>query len=112
MPAANLDLQPGEYVRVKSLDEINATLDKHQKNRGLWFDQEMAKFCGNTYRVHTRMSKIINERSGKMIQFKTPSVVLENVYCQSEFSDCRLFCPRSIYSYWREAWLERIDDAK
>jgi len=37
--------------------------------------------------------------------------MLENVWCQSRYSDCRMFCPRSIYSWWREAWLERVSAA-
>lgn len=107
-PVEKLDLQPGEYVRVKSLDEVVATLDRHNKNRGLRFDPEMARFCGGTYRVLQRMDKIIDERTGRMLQFGTSSVVLEEVFCRSEFSSCRLFCPRAIYSYWREIWLERV----
>ena len=45
-----LDLQPGEWVRVKSRDEIATTLTDKGRNRGLWFDREMLPFCGGTYR--------------------------------------------------------------
>jgi hypothetical protein len=37
-------------------------------------------------------------------------VILENVWCQSRYSTCRMLCPRSIYSWWREVWLERVPD--
>ena len=80
-PSEELTLQPGEYVRVKSVEEINKTLDRNQKNRGLWFDQEMARYCGNTYRVLSRMDKIINESTGEMMNFNTDegrSVLLED----------------------------------
>jgi hypothetical protein len=40
-PSVDLRLQPGEWVRVKSKEEILKTLDKHDRNRGLWFDREM-----------------------------------------------------------------------
>jgi hypothetical protein len=43
-----------------------------------------------------------------MRALKTPAVILENVYCQSRYSNCKMFCPRSIYSWWREVWLERV----
>lgn len=46
--------------------------------------------------------------TGHMMQFATPAIILEGVFCRSELSSCRLFCPRSIYSYWREIWLERV----
>jgi hypothetical protein len=39
---------------------------------------------------------------------KTPAVILEGVYCQSRYSESRLFCPRAIYAWWREAWLEKV----
>jgi hypothetical protein len=42
-----------------------------------------------------------------MRQMKAPCIVLKDVYCRSAYSKGRLLCPRAIYSYWREAWLER-----
>jgi hypothetical protein len=106
-PAANLDLKPGEYVRVKSYKDILSTLDTDNKNRGLFFDAEMVPYCGGTYKVLRRVQRIINERSGCMTVFKNACIMLESVICQSRYSECRLFCPRSIQSYWREIWLER-----
>lgn len=108
-PTEQLNLQPGELVRIKPLEEINRTLDRNSKNRGMSFDPEMAKFCSGTYRVAKRIDKIIEEHSGRMLHFGTSCVILEDVFCHSEFSSCRLFCPRSIYSYWREIWLVRLD---
>jgi len=43
-----------------------------------------------------------------MREMKTPSVILDSVICESRYSECRLFCPRSIYAHWREIWLERV----
>lgn len=40
---------------------------------------------------------------------KNPCIILEGVVCQGRYSDCRMFCPREIFSYWREIWLERVD---
>lgn len=107
-PTGALNLQPGELVRIKSHDEILKTLDTRSRNRGLYWDAEEVPYCGGKYRVLKRVTKIINERTGKMREMKTPSVILDNVICQSRYSECRLFCPRSIYSYWREIWLDRV----
>jgi hypothetical protein len=109
-PTATLNLQPGELVRVKSYNEILATLDTVDMNRGMLFDAELVPFCGGVYRVKTRVNKFINEKTGIMSTLKTPAVILEGVWCQSRYSYCRMFCPRSIYSWWREIWLERIAD--
>jgi hypothetical protein len=108
-PAGTLDLQAGELVRIKPYKEILSTLNTRDRNRGLYFDAEEVPYCGGTYRVQKRLTKIIDERTGKMRVMKTPCVILDSVICQSRYSECRLFCPRSIYSYWREIWLERVE---
>jgi hypothetical protein len=109
-PTSTLGLQPGDMVRVKSYKEILATLDSSNKNRGLSFDAELVPHCGGTYRVRSRVSNFINEKTGKMMTLKTPAVILENVWCRSRYSSCRMFCPRSIYSWWREVWLEKVPE--
>ena len=107
-PSRRLDLQPGERVRVRPREEILATLNKKRRNRGLWFDVEMVPYCGGEYRVLRRVTQIIKESSGKMMQLPGECVILEGVVCQGCLSRDRLFCPRSIYPYWREIWLERV----
>jgi glycosyltransferase involved in cell wall biosynthesis len=103
-----LGLQPGEWVRVKSAEEIRKTLTDQGRNRGLWFDWEMLPFCGGTYRVRQRVTRIIEERTGKMLELTRDCVRLEGVVCSGERSTSRWFCPREIPCYWREAWLERV----
>jgi hypothetical protein len=110
-PAETLNLQPGEFVRVKKHDQILNTLTTERKNRGMYFDAEMVPYCGGTYRVLKRVSKIIDEKTGKMTKMKNEAVILEGVVCQARYSNCRMFCPRAIYPYWREIWLERVSAA-
>jgi hypothetical protein len=109
-PTGRLNLQPGELVRVKSHQAILATLDDRNRNRGLLFDAEMVPFCGRTYRVLKCVTRIVDEKTGRMIPMKTPCVILEGVVCEARYSSCRLFCPRGLYSYWREIWLERVEE--
>lgn len=109
-PVVELNLQPGELVRIKSYEEILSTVNFQNMNRGLFFDGEMVPYCGGTYRVKARVERFIDEKTGKMKYMKTPAVILENVWCGSCFSTKRMFCPRAIYSWWREAWLERVDE--
>jgi hypothetical protein len=109
-PFATLDLKPGELVRVKSYEEILRTVNTSNRNRGLYFDAEMVPFCGGTYRVRTRVSHILNEKTGKMMNMKNDCIILEGVFCRACYSEERYFCPRAIYSYWREIWLERTPD--
>jgi len=107
-PTAHLNLQPGEWVRVKGYEEILASCREDNRNRGMGFDGELVPYCGGTYRVLKRVSKIVDEKSGKMLNMANPCIVLEDVVCQGRYSTCRMFCPRAIYPYWREIWLERI----
>ena len=107
-PTGELGLEPGELVRVKPLDQILETLDTRNRNRGMLFAPEMVRFCGSTFKVSKRVYRIIDEKKGCMMEFSNPCIILQNVYCLSEFSEHRVFCPRSIYPYWREIWLERV----
>jgi hypothetical protein len=110
-PQCTLNLQPGELVRVKSYKEILATLNTKNMNRGLYFDAEAVPYCGGTYRVWSRVNKYIDEKTGKLILMKNSSILLEGGWCRSRYSECRMFCPRSIYTWWREIWLERVSES-
>lgn len=101
-----LDLKPGDLVRIKSKGEIEKTLMK-SKNRGLWFDVEMHRYCGGTFRVAARIETIINEADGRMLTMKTPCVVLDGVKATGEYIG---LCPQVDLIFWREAWLERLGE--
>ena len=107
-----LDLRPGELVRVRSRADIEATLDERCKNRGLSFDHEMVPYMGGTYRVLDRIERFIDERTGRMVELKSDCIALEGVVCSSYCSYGRWFCPRAIHSWWREAWLSRVDGGR
>jgi hypothetical protein len=105
-PTARTNLQPGDLVRVKSKAEVGPTLNADLLNRGMGFDAEMGRFCGKTARVARRIDRIIDERTGRMLQMKNPCIVLEGVVCEGAFN---FNCPRAITPYWREIWLEKLD---
>ena len=109
-PAANLGLQPGARVRVRPRSEIFATLDERGKNRGLWFDREMLPYCGHVRTVERRVTRIVDEATGRMIVLHSDCLVLGGVVCQSHLSRGRWFCPRAITPYWREAWLGQVTE--
>jgi hypothetical protein len=107
-PQADLGLRPGDLVRVKTAEEIAATVSDTEPPalRGLSFDVEMLRYCGRTARVRARVNKIIDERTGKMIHIKSDCLMLEDFICVADF---HRFCSRGVYVYWREAWLERVE---
>lgn len=108
-PQETKGLQPGDLVQVKPYEEILQTLNKRNKNRGLFFGEEMVPYCGKLHRVRARVERIVDERTGKMLKLPGECLILEGAICRGDYSEKRLFCPRQIYPYWREIWLERVN---
>ncbi|MDB2686039.1 hypothetical protein N9Y42_02405 [Mariniblastus sp.] len=103
-PISDLQLVPGDAVTVKSQSDIIKTLDTNGKNRGLWFDPVMLRYCRQKLKVTERITTLVDETSGQIRQLKVPSVVLEDLQCDPT---ARRFCSRLLHLFWREAWLER-----
>jgi hypothetical protein len=106
-PAEVKDLRPGEWVVVKPLHEIAATITVDGFNRGMRYDPEMAKYSGERHRVQMRVERLINEQTGRMTPMKSACIQLEDVYCRAECTSKRVGCPRASNTYWREIWLDR-----
>jgi hypothetical protein len=104
-PTGKLDLQPGELVRVKSKNDILATLDENLLNRGMGFEEEMSRFCGQTAVVRARVVRCLDEKTGRMLIMKNPCIVLEGIVCAGAY---KANCPREFVPFWREIWLERV----
>jgi len=107
-PSVTLDLQPGELVRVKSHREILQTVTTENQNRGMSWDAELVPYCGKTYQVLRRVDRLIDEKTSKMLEMKSPCIVLDSVVCQARYSRCRMLCPKQMFPFWREIWLERV----
>jgi hypothetical protein len=106
-PTEKLDLAPGELVEVKGVEEIRKTLNPTQRNRGLYFDLEMTPYCGQKLRVRSRVRRIIEEGTGRMVELPGSSVILEGGFCTGRYHK---YCPRAIYPFWREIWLRRVTE--
>jgi hypothetical protein len=105
-PTLSLGLERGDTVRVKSRAEIQATLDRAQRNRGLHVCYEMTSLFGKMTKIRDRVDQIIDEKTGQMHHLSS-TVTLElgegRCFCGQETGDC----PRGELMYWREIWLER-----
>ena len=104
---ASEGFQAGDWVRVRSLDEIESTLNHWKQVRGCAFMPEMAEYCGTTHRVLKPMKSFVDERD---LQVKRSNgiILLEGVICKgtSDFGSC----DRACFHFWREEWLEKIDE--
>lgn len=104
-PTESLGLAAGDLVRVKSKAQIERTLNNRSRNRGLWFDGEMLRFCGGSYRVKARVERLIVERTGELKSLSSPCIILEGVTASGELHG---FNPENEHVFWREIWLERV----
>lgn len=107
-PLVSIGLRGGDAVRVRSVQQIAETLDSRSRNRGLWFDKEMMKHCGQAYPVLASVNRIIDVTSGRMLELRTPSIVLEGPDASGELLR---FCAQHEHLFWREAWLVREQPA-
>lgn len=99
----SLGLTPGDWVEVKSRDEILHTLDSSGRHHGLAFSHFMYRQCGKRFRVQRRAERIIVEATGRLRPIDD-TVILEGSIC-----DRYNGCARGMPMLWREAWLKRID---
>jgi hypothetical protein len=104
-----LGLQLGEWVRVRSPEEIGRTLNAGAAHRGLLFTHEMVQYCGMTFRVRSRVDRLIDENTGKLLHMKQECIALEDVVCKGHYTSGAWFCAREHLPLWREDWLERVE---
>ena len=96
----------GDRVRVRSREEIQATLDPFKELKGCAFLPEMYQYCGTEQRVLRSMQTFMDERDYKMKKARGV-ILLENVICNGTptFGPCDRCC----FLFWREEWLERVN---
>lgn len=106
-PLQELRLQPGQMVRVKSKREIESTLNRDLRNRGLSFSGDLLADCGGSYRAAASIHRAIHESTGEMLTMKNPSILLDGVHSTGG----PLLIPQNEY-FWREIWLEASPSAE
>jgi len=103
-PSARLNA--GDLVRVRSREEIEATLDRWGSLKGCGFLKEMAGYCGTTQRVLKRVERFIDERDYRLKK-AGGIVLLEGLLCSGTATTGR--CDRACFFFWREEWLEKLE---
>jgi hypothetical protein len=98
-------LQAGDLVRVRSRQEIEATLDRWKELKGCAFLEYMWPYCDTTQRVLQTMTRFLDERDYRVKRCKG-IILLEGVICHGTPVFGR--CDRCCHLFWREEWLEKI----
>jgi hypothetical protein len=102
-------MKAGDVVRVRAKKEIQETLDRWNQLQGCAFMEEMWPYCETTQKVLKRVERFLDERDYLVKKCKG-IVLLENVSCQGtkDFGQC----DRSCFYFWREEWLEKIENGE
>ncbi|MBL8132448.1 MAG: hypothetical protein JNL42_11370 [Anaerolineae bacterium] len=100
-------ISAGDRVRVRSCQDIQATLSISHELKGCAFMKEMMPYCGTTQRVLKRVERFVDERDYRVKKCRGV-VLLDGVMCQGTADYGR--CDRSCYFFWRDEWLEKLVD--
>jgi hypothetical protein len=102
-----LNLRAGEWVNVRSKEEILSTLDENGRLDQLPFMPEMFAYCGKRFRVWKRAHKTcdtVNKTGGRRM---LATVHLQELRCDgTAHGGCQAAC----LIFWKEAWLRRAAD--
>jgi len=96
---------PGDWVRVLAPELIQATLDPHNKTRGLWFADQQWPYCGKVFRVMRVVRRMLDD-CGRMRPVSR-TVLLDQTGCGGVDGDSG--CGRDCPMMFRDEWLERVD---
>ena len=99
----SLPLLAGEWVDVRSAEEILATLDKDGLLDGMPFMPEMLQYCGKTLRVFKRAHKTCDTVYQSGSRTLADTVHLEGSRCDgAAHGGCQAEC----MLFWKAAWLK------
>ncbi|HEY2572451.1 MAG TPA: hypothetical protein VGH65_00235, partial [Verrucomicrobiaceae bacterium] len=92
----------GDWVEVRQLPEILATLDDKASFAGLPFMPEMAKYCGRKFQVVKSAHKTCDPTGCTDLRRMADAVHLETRCDGSGHDGCEARC----LIYWKAAWLK------
>lgn len=96
----------GDWVEVRSAEEILATLDGRGALEGLPFMPEMLRYCGRRFRVSKSAHKTCDRIERKGLRRLERSVHLEDLRCDgSAHGGCQAGC----LLFWKDSWLRKVD---
>lgn len=101
-----IHLKAGDWVRVRTLEEIQSTLNRFKELKGCAFLEDMKQYCDSQQRVFKVLERFLDERD-YTVKRARGIVLLDGVYCQGTPVFGR--CDRACLSFWREEWLEKIE---
>ena len=97
-------LKVGDHVIIRSPAQIRATLNDNLEHRGMGFETDMLKYCGQRHTVQLEIRKLIDIVTGEMRTMKTPAYLLQGIHFSGERQQ---FNAQYEPLFWRAAWMRR-----
>src|SRR4051812_47762417 len=102
-------LRAGDWVEVRSAEEILGTLDGRGRLDSLPFMPEMLQFCGKRFRVYKSAHKTCDTIATSKSCWMVGAVHLEGLRCSgAAHGGCQAQC----LLFWKKAWLKPVRDAQ
>ena len=100
-------LKSGDWIEIRSKQEILATLDSKGSLDGLPFMPEMFQHCGKRFRIYKRAHKTCDTVTGSGGR-RLPEGIHLDLRCDGKaHGNCQAAC----LLFWKEAWLKPIGEA-
>ena len=101
-----MKLRVGDWVEVRSKDEILMTLDKKGRLEELPFMPQMFQYCGQRFQVYKRAHKTCDWVYTSRSRWLKNGIHL-SLRCDGEvYGGCKAGC----LIYWKEAWLKAHEE--
>src|SRR4029077_18435184 len=103
-----MKLRAGDWVEVRSKEEILRSLDKNGRLQELPFMPQMFQYCGQQFRIFKRAHKTcdtVNPVAGRRIA----DAVHLDLRCDGKaYAGCQPGC----LIFWKEAWLKPVTEIR
>jgi hypothetical protein len=101
-------LRAGDWVEIRSKEEILQTLDKNGRLENMPFTPQMFQYCGQKFEVYKRAHKSCDTVNTNPSGRRLPNAVHLEIRCDGKaYGGCQTACPL----FWKEAWLKPVSDA-
>lgn len=98
-------LHVGDWVEVRSKEEILDTLDKDGRLEKLPFMPQLFQYCGQRFQVIKRADKTCDTVSGRYVGRRMKNTVHLEHRCDGQaYGGCQAGC----LIFWKEAWLKPV----
>src|SRR6266699_4379116 len=104
-----MTLCAGDWVQVRSKEEILASLDGNGRLDGLPLMPQMLKWCGQRFQVYKRAHKTCDTVNGAItndwLGRRLPNAVHLDLRCDgAAYGGCQAAC----LIFWKDAWLKPV----